>query len=151
MDLTEQINSDLKKAILAGDQTKVDTLKSLKNSLQYAEVSGKTKTELDDNQMLNALKKESKKRQEAAEAYKKANNMERNNQELREKEIIDNYLPEQMDESQIKKLVDDIIEKNKIEVTPQNMGLIIKTTKDQAGPSAEGATIAAIVKKRVIS
>lgn len=149
MDLLERINSDLKQALLSGDKTKADTLKSVKNSLQYAEVSGKTRSDASEDVVLDVLKKESKKRQEAADAYAKAGNTDRNAQETREKEIIDNYLPEPMGRDQVVELVESVIADENIEPTQKNMGLIIKSVRDKAGAAADGSLIASIVKEKV--
>jgi hypothetical protein len=151
MDLLERINSDLKQALLSGDKTKADTLKSVKNSLQYAEVSGKTRSDADEDVISSVLKKESKKRQEAAEAYARAENTDRSDQETKEKEIIDSYLPEPMGRDQVAQLVESVIVDGNIEATQKNMGLIIKSVRDKAGPTADGALIASIVKEKVSS
>jgi hypothetical protein len=149
MGLIDKINSDLKQALLSGDRSKTETLKSIKNALQYLQTSAGAKDELGEDDVLAVLKKESKKRREAAEAYDKAGDSDRSNAEKQEKAIIDAYLPEQMSEAQVEELVDAAIAENAVEKIPKNMGQIIKLVRDKAGAQADGAVIAKIVKTRV--
>lgn len=152
MGLLDNINSDLKQALLAGDRKKSETLKGIKSALQYAQTAsgaGNKGEEPDDKDVLLVLKKESKKRQEAAEAYSRAGDSDRSSEEKQEKEIIDAYLPEQMSQPQVEELVDSVMAKNGIGKDPKNMGQVIKLVRDEAGAQADGAMIAKIVKTKV--
>jgi hypothetical protein len=149
MSLLDQINSDLKQALLSGDRTKSETLKSMKNALHYAQTSVGAKGGLNDADRLAVLKKESKKRQEAAEAYEKAGDSGRRQSEKQEKDIIDGYLPEQLDEDQVKELVERVIQENGIEKDQKNMGQIIKLARGKIGAQADGALIAKAAKEKV--
>src|SRR4051812_4703946 len=125
--MQEQIDKDLKQALLGGDKAKVETLRGLKSALlneviaQNARDSG-----LSDEQIQKILAKESKKRQEAADLYKQGGSAERASAELAEKAIIDAYLPEQLGEEDIAKIVDEEIA-NTSNPTMQDMGRIIGT------------------------
>ncbi len=149
MALIDTLNSDLKEALLSGDRIKSETLKSIKNALQYLQTSAGAKDILGDEDILSVLKKESKKRQEAAEAYDKAGDPDRSAKEKQEKDIIDQYLPDQLDESQVESLVEEVMTTNNIERNPQNMGQIIKLAREKAGAQADGGIIAKIVKAKV--
>lgn len=149
MGLLDKINSDLKQALLSGDRKKSETLKSIKSALQYVQTSAGAKGEINDGDVLAVLKKESKKRQEAADAYDQAGDSDRSSDEKQEKEIIDAYLPEQLDEGQVEKIVDSVIADNGLEKDIKNMGQIIKLARGKTGAQADGATIARIVKEKV--
>lgn len=145
--MIEQIQKDLKDAMLSGNKTKAETLRGLKNALQYEAVALKTKVEeLSDEQIQKVFAREAKKRQEAADIYKNAGEADRTQKELDEKAIIDTYLPEQLDESAIKTAVDEEIAKLD---TPsmQDMGKVIGAVKAKLGGSADGATVARLVKE----
>lgn len=145
--MIEQIQKDLKDAMLSGNKTKAETLRGLKNALQYEAVALKTKVEeLSDEQIQKVFAREAKKRQEAADIYKNAGEADRTQKELDEKAIIDTYLPEQLDESAIKTVVDEEIAKLD---TPsmQDMGKVIGAVKAKLGGSADGATVARLVKE----
>ncbi|MGZ6005657.1 MAG: GatB/YqeY domain-containing protein [Candidatus Saccharimonadales bacterium] len=149
MALKQQLDADIKQAMLGGDRTLTETLRGLKSAILYAEVAkGKRETGLEDSEIIDVLSKESKKRQESADLYKQGGNEEKAQAELAEKEIIQKYLPEQLSEDDIKKLVDEVIA-SQGEVNPQMMGQIIGQVKQKAGASADGAVIARIVKDRL--
>ncbi|MBW3569452.1 GatB/YqeY domain-containing protein, partial [Candidatus Parcubacteria bacterium] len=101
-----------------------------------------------EDEIINTLKKEQKKRAEAAELYLKVNDEARTRQELYEKEVIAKYLPETMDEAQLRSLVDQEI--NKIGgLDNKNIGRVIGAVKQACGPAADGSLIAKIVKERL--
>ncbi len=149
--MQDKLDGDLKVAMLAGNKQRAEVLRGLKNALQYEAVAQKSADRsLDDEQIQKVLAREAKKRQEAADIYAEAGETERAQTELAEKEIIFGYLPEQIDESQLAELV-------KAEITAAgaptmaDMGKIIGAVKQKAGASADGATIARLVKQELES
>jgi uncharacterized protein YqeY len=149
MTLKEQIDKDLKIAMLGGDKTTVDTLRGLKSVILYDEVAKGRKTEgLVDNEIISLLQKEAKKRQESVDLYITGGNEDRAKQELLEKGIIEKYLPKALSEADMNALVDTILEKfDNPDIS--KMGQIIALAKERSGGSADGATLAAIVKTRL--
>lgn len=149
MSLKAQIDNDLKQALLSGDKQKATTLRGLKSVILNEEIRlGERDNGLSDNAVIQCLQKESKKRQEAADLYIQAGSVERADQESAEKVIIDAYLPEQMSEEKIQQFVDAAIAKE-ADVSPALMGKIIGAVKAEAGPAADGAIIARIVKEKL--
>jgi uncharacterized protein len=147
--MQEQIDKDLKSALLAGDRAKVETLRGLKNALQYEAVaSGSKDRSLTDEQIQRVLAREAKKRQEAADLYQQGGNQERANAELAEKQVIETYLPEQASEEEIRKTVEEEIAKLG-SPTLADMGKVIGAVRGRLGASADGATIAGLVKERL--
>ena len=147
MSIKNQIDKDLKQAMLAGDKTLVTTLRGVKSAILYAEVSDNARDSgLTDDKIITILQKEAKKRQESADLYGKGGNLEKQEAELAEKEIINQYLPEQLSEAEIVKLVDESI--NKVGNDQQKMGQIIGMVKSESGGNADGALVAKIVKER---
>lgn len=146
--IIDTINSDLKKAMLAGDKLRVDVLKSIKTAIQYESLRKTAKEELSEDETISILKKEQKKRSEAAELYQKANDSQRAGKELHEKEVLSKYLPPEMDEAEINNLLDREIAKAG-GLDSKNMGRIIGGLKQACGPAADGALIAKLVKARL--
>jgi hypothetical protein len=147
--MQDQIEKDLKAALLAGDKLKTETLRGLKNALQYEAVnSGFKNRELTDEQAQKVFAREAKKRQEAADLYKQGGNSERAEAEMAEKQIIESYLPQQLSEDEIAKAVDEELAKINSPV-PSDMGKVIGAVRSRLGASADGATIARLVKERL--
>jgi uncharacterized protein YqeY len=147
--MQEQIDRDLKVALLAGDKAKAETLRGLKSALLNEAIAQNAReTGLSDEQIQKILAKESKKRQEAADLYKQGGAEDRASAELAEKAIIDAYLPEQMSETEIAKLVDEEVAKAG-NPTMQDMGRIIGAVRARAGGQADGALIAKLVKDKL--
>jgi uncharacterized protein YqeY len=145
----DQLERDLKAAMLAGEKDKTEVLKGIKNALQYEAVSQKSgDRSLSEEQTLKVLARESKKRQETAELYKNAGEQERAKKELYEKEIIDAYLPKQLSEEEISKTVIEEI-KNMGASSPAEMGRVIGAVKGKLGASADGSVIARLVKENI--
>jgi uncharacterized protein YqeY len=147
--MQQQIDKDLKEALLAGDKAKVETLRGLKAAILNEAVARNARdTGLSDDQIQNILAKESKKRQEAADLYQQGGSEDRASQELAEKVIIDGYLPEQISDQEIAKLADEAIAATDA-AGMQDMGKVIGAVKAKAGNSADGSVIARIVKEKL--
>ncbi|MGH7195480.1 MAG: GatB/YqeY domain-containing protein [Candidatus Saccharimonadales bacterium] len=148
MPLNSSIDQDLKTALLSGDKLRATTLRSLKSAIVYAEVAeGARQTGLSDVAIISVISQQSKKRQESADIYLKAGATARANQELAEKQIIDNYLPAQLTEPEINKFIDDAM----VEMGSDKpaMGQIIALVKQKTVGKADGAVIARLVKDKL--
>ncbi len=149
MGLKQQIEQDLKTAMLAGDKELSTTLRGLKSAILYEEVAkAKRDVGLSDDEIAAVLSKESKKRQESAELYSKGGNNERASAELEEKAVIERYLPSALTEDQLNDLIDRA-EAERGKVTKQNMGQVIGWVKAESKGAADGAKIAELVKARI--
>lgn len=150
MSLIETINADLKKALLEGKKDDATILRGIKSALQNEVINRqKQETGLNDQEIVTVLKKEAKKRQESADLYIKHGEKERQDRELYEKQIISRYLPEEMSEAELKAKIDEIIQRESIELTNQNLGQIIGKIKVKLGDQADGGAIAAVLKRRI--
>lgn len=149
--LKQQIEQDLKKALLGGDRGKATVLRGLKSVILYAEVEkGIRDKGLDDEAIVGLLAKEAKKRQESADLYQKAGETDRSNAELQEKAIIEEYLPKQLSDEQLTEIIDEVIAG--LDASgPQAMGQAIGQVKQKVAGQADGARIAQIVKERLKS
>ncbi|HEX8226970.1 MAG TPA: GatB/YqeY domain-containing protein [Candidatus Saccharimonadales bacterium] len=145
--IKEQIDRDLKTALLGGDKPKAEVLRGLKSVVLYAEVAAGTRDSggLEDDAIIVLFAKESKKRQESADLYISGGSQEKADKELSEKAIIDGYLPKQLGEAELQQLVASVA--GDIGATgPQQMGQLIGAVKARAGAAADGATVARLAK-----
>lgn len=144
--IEERVDKDLKAAMLAKDSTLVSTLRSIKSSILYYKISnGKRDQNLSDPEVITLLSKEAKKRQESADLYRQGNDNDRADQELKEKEILDSYLPEKMDLDELKRIVIEVV--NSFDKDKTKMGAIISEVKNKTNGGAEGSEIARLVKE----
>ena len=149
MALEEQINQDLKSALLNGDKLKVETLRGLKSVLLYAKVAGGSRDQaMDDAAVQQLFAKEVKKRQESIDLYAKGGNDAMAEKESAEKAIIEAYLPAQLSEAAINELIESVV--SELGATDMSaMGKIIAAVKDKSQGAADGAVIARLVKERL--
>ena len=149
MALEQTIDQDVKAALLGGDKVTTETLRGLKAALLSVKVEqGKRETGLTDDEVIAVLSKEAKKRQESADLFAQGGNQEKAQAELTEKALIEKYLPAQLSDEEITKLVDEAIAATGA-TGPQGMGQVIGAVKAKAGASADGAVIARIAKERL--
>jgi len=147
MALKARIDDDLKTALLGGDRFAAQTLRGLKAAVLNEEVAlGRREDGLNDEEVEKIIAKEVKKRGESIALYEQNNRPELAEDEKKERDILSIYLPQQMDESELK----DLIAAKVAELGasgPQAMGQVIGAIKSQVGNTADGATIARLVKE----
>jgi uncharacterized protein len=147
--LEDRLEQDIKTALLAGEQVKATTLRGLKATLLNVKVAeGKRDTGLADDEVIAVFAKEAKKRQESADLFRQGGNNEKAEAELLEKSIIEAYLPEQLSEDEINRLIDDAIAQTGAS-GPQDMGKVIGAVKSKAGASADGSVVARLAKEKL--
>ncbi len=151
MALKNDIDADLKAAMLAGDKTLVTTLRGLKGAILNVEIAkGQRDTGLPDAEIVDLMAKEAKKRQESADLYLQGGSPDRAEAELTEKRVIEKYLPTQLSEAELLTVIDAVVS-SMGEVTMQQMGQVIGAVKSKVGASADGAMVAKLVKERLSS
>lgn len=149
MTLKQQIDQDLKTAMLAKDTQTVSVLRGLKGAVLNVEIQNNSRDKgLTDQEVIAVFTKEAKKRQESAEMYKQGNSPERAQAEIEEKAIIDKYLPQQLTDEELAKIIDEAI-KTTGASGPQAMGQVIGAVKGRTAGQADGGRIAAMVKEKL--
>jgi uncharacterized protein YqeY len=149
MTIKQQIDQDLKTAMLAKDADRLSVLRGIKTAVLYEEVAKNVRdVGLSDPEVTVILQREAKKRQESADLYIQGGSKERADKELTEKKVIEGYLPVQLTEDELKVVIETAIT-NLGDDTPAAMGRIIGAVKAKAGGAAEGAVIAKLVKERL--
>ncbi len=149
MALAETIQNDLKAALLSGDRFKGDVLRGLKAAILNEEVAlGKRDTGLPDDEIEKIVAKEVKKRQESIRLYEENGRPELAATEKEEIAVLETYLPKQLSEAEITDIVTATIDEMGA-TGMQSMGMVIKAVKDKVGNTADGATVATIVKSKL--
>jgi uncharacterized protein YqeY len=147
--LEQRLEDEIKTALLAGEKDKVTTLRTLKASLlSYKVAEGKRDSGITDDEVIAIFSKEAKKRQESADLYVQGGNQAKADAELSEKALIETYLPAQLSEEEVGKLVDEAIAATGASST-QDMGKVIGMVRGKAGASADGGLIARLVKEKL--
>jgi hypothetical protein len=147
MNIKQQIETDLKEALLAKNSLVTTTLRGVKSVILNAEIAaGKREEGLSEDELTALLQKEAKKRQESADLYNQAGATDRAETELAEKVVIEAYLPAQLSEDEVREKVMEAIAKTGAS-EPKDMGKVIGMVKESAGATADGAVIARIAKE----
>ncbi len=145
--IEDQINQDLKQALLNKDSHLVDTLRGLKSVILYAKITAKEDRDnkLSDEKMFQLLAREAKKAQESAELFLQGGSQERSDKALKEKQIIESYLPKQLTKEEVAMIVDMVLKEN----DSSNIGQIIAEVKSRTIGTADGSLIAKLVQEKI--
>lgn len=148
MALAEQIQNDMKAALLGGDRFVGDTLRNLKAAILNEEVAaGKRETGLTDAEIEQIVAREVKKRHESIKLYEANGRPELAEPEKNEIAVIEKYLPAQLGEDELVAIIDEQIAALAADMS--KMGQVIGAVKSKVGTSADGATIAVLVKQQL--
>ena len=145
MGLKEKLQSDLTDAIRSKDGVKSGTIRMLLAAITNEEVAGKSAKILSDAEVITVLSREAKKRREAVEAYTNAKRDDLASKEKEEAAVIALYLPEQLSEADIKKLISDAIAETNAS-GPAGMGLVMKVLQPKIAGKADGGVVSSLVK-----
>lgn len=150
MALKEQINDDLKAALLGGNRFLVEVLRGLKATVLNEEVSQSKRDEgIDDATIEQLIAREVKKRNESAAIYDNAGRTELAEKERAEANAMMAYLPVQLSEDEVNVVIKRVIGNLGIS-GPSAMGQVIGAVKKELGNTADGALIAKLVKNALI-
>jgi len=145
MGLKEKLQSDLTEAIRSRNEVVSGTVRMLLAAITNEEVAGKAAKVLTDAEIITVLSREAKKRREAVEAYTQAKRDDLAGKEKAEAAVIANYLPEQLSEDEIKKLIADAIAETDAK-GPAGMGLVMKVLQPKIAGKADGGVVSGLVK-----
>ena len=146
--LKSRIQADINEALRSGDELLKSTLRMALAAIMNAEVAGAQAVVLTDDQIINLLRSEVKKRAESAEIYAAAGRTELATKETQEMAIIETYLPAAMDAAALTSIVAQEVANAAAngQEGPRAMGAVIKAVKERVGAQADGSAIAAAVK-----
>ena len=145
MGLKETLKRDLTEAIRSSNKVVSGTIRMVLTAITNEEVSGKEARVLSDEEIITVLSREAKKRREAAEEFAKAGRTDRAADEKAEGEVIAKYLPAQLSEDDIKKLIADAVASTGA-AGPADMGKVMGVIKPKIAGKADGALVSSLVK-----
>ena len=146
MNLGEKIIQDLKEAMKAGNAEKVGVLRMLNASFQNRQIEKGRDAVLTDEDTLQVLMREAKKRRESVEAFTKGNRPELAEKEKSELLIVEAYLPKQMSKEEVVTEVDKVLAGL---VDKSNAGLVMKAVMQELKGKADGKMISELVKEKL--
>lgn len=146
--LKDKLKADLSASMKAKDEVRLRTVRMVLAAINVEEVAGKTARELSDDEVLKVVTKEAKKRREAAEAFGNAGRKEQAQAELDEHAVLEEYLPAQLSDEELARLVDEAIAETGA-AGPQAMGQVMKVVNPKVAGRAEGGRVAQAVKARL--
>ena len=127
MALVDKINDDIKAAMLAKEKEKLESIRAIKSALLLAQTSGEAVTEEAELKILQRLVKQ---RKESADIYSSQNRQDLADKELFEVSIIEKYLPQQISEEELQKIISEIISQSgATSIKESNTTLLNKTVK----------------------
>ncbi|MBQ2063577.1 MAG: GatB/YqeY domain-containing protein [Firmicutes bacterium] len=145
MTLQERLTEDFKAAMKAHDEVKKNTLSFARAAIKQVEVD--TRKEVEDGDVLAILKKQVKMRKDALGDFEKAGRTDLLESYKAEIEILEAYLPEQMSEDDIRKLVKETAAEVGVEGGKQNMGKLMKSVMPKVKGLADGNTVRKIIEE----
>src|SRR3989344_3981821 len=149
--MEDKIKADLKEAMLAKDETKVSTLRLLISEITYSKVAKGLKNseeKLSDEDIIPILRKEIKKRKEGAAGYRSGGREESALKEEEELKVLEAYLPEEMNDEELTKIVNEAIT-NIGATSIADMGKVIGIVMGKTGGNVDGSRISSLVKEKL--
>jgi uncharacterized protein YqeY len=146
MSLKEQIRSDMKDAMRAGEKDRLSVIRMLLAAIQTREIE--TREDLSDNDVMQIVEKQIKQRKDSARQFTDAGREDRAAQELSEGEMLQTYLPEQLSEAELESMLNEVLATTGASGM-KDMGKVMAALRDQAQGQADMGTLSALVKSRL--
>jgi len=147
-ELKKRLRADLNDAMRARDQVRMRTLRMALTSITNEEVAGASARDLTDDEVVKVLTREARKRREAAEAFSAAGRSDQAAAERAEGDVLAGYLPAQLTDDELAALVDAAIAETGASGMA-GMGQVMKTVTPRVASRADGARVAAEVRRRL--
>ncbi|KKQ66000.1 MAG: YqeY-like protein [Candidatus Daviesbacteria bacterium GW2011_GWA2_38_24] len=144
--IEDQIKQDLKQAMLERNEVAVNTLRMLISEIRNAAIA--KGGELSNPDVVSVVQKELKKRKEAAASFRQGSREELAAQEEAEAQVLEEYLPAQLSDEELGKIVDEAISQTSAS-SMSDMGRVIGVVMSKVGQSAEGSRVSAMVKQKL--
>ena len=147
-DLKNRLRDDLTTAMKGRDELRTATLRMVLSAVSAEEVAGKEARELSDDEVMAVLRREAKKRREAAEAFAGAGRSEQAAREEAEGGVLADYLPAQLDDADLAALVADVVTRTGASGM-KDMGKVMGAANGVVAGRAEGSRVAAEVRRQL--
>lgn len=147
--IKEKIQNDLKNAMISKDQKRLSTIRMLKSAIQYYEIQkGGAGYKATDEDVIEIVGREIKKRKESIELYERGGRQELADKEKYEIDILKSYMPEQLSEDEIKNLIDEAIQTTGSS-TIQDIGKVMKVLSPKIKGKADAGEVSRLVKEKL--
>jgi uncharacterized protein YqeY len=144
--LITQIDQDIKQAMLAKQDVRLRGLRAIKSALLLARTEKGAAEEITEETEIKVLQKLIKQRKESADIYKSQNREDLYKVEVEEMEVIEVYLPKQMDKAEVETYLKDLI--GRVGATSvKDMGKVMGAANKELAGKADGKTISEVVKQ----
>ncbi len=147
-ELKDRLRADLTTAMKSRDELRTATLRMVLAAVSAEEVAGKEARELSDDDVLGVLRREAKRRREAAEAFDTAGRAEQAGRERAEGEVVAGYLPAQLDDADLAAIVADVVTRTGA-TGMREMGRVMGAANAVVAGRAEGGRVAAEVRRQL--
>jgi uncharacterized protein YqeY len=144
--LVEELEEEVREAMKARDEERRDALRLIVASLKSAEKD--LQRPLSEDEELQVLQRERKKRLEAAEAFRGAGRAEQAEKEEAELEILEEFMPEPLSEDELERIVDDAIAENGA-TSLRDMGRVMADVMPQVAGRADGSAVSNLVREKL--
>jgi uncharacterized protein YqeY len=144
--LIEELEDEVKEAMRAGDAARRDALRLIVASLKSAEKD--LLRPLHEDEELQVLQRERKKRIEAAEAFRSGGREEQAAKEDAELAVLEEFMPEPLTEEELERILDDAIAENGA-TSMRDMGRVMKDVMPQVAGRADGAVVSQMLREKL--
>ena len=149
MKIEEKINESIKDSMKEKNSLRLDSLRAIKSAILIEKTKSGSKDQIEESVVLKILQKMVKQRNDSAKIYLEQNRKELADVEASQANIISEFLPTQLSESELSEIIDKVIEEVGAE-SMKDMGKVISKVNERVSGQAEGRVIAEIVKKKLI-
>lgn len=146
MSLELTVNENMKKAMLAKDEVGLRALRAIKAAVLLAKTAEGATATLSEDTEIKLLQKLVKQRKDSLEIFERQNRMDLAQKEKEELEVIERFLPKQMNEDEIKTVVAEIVKQTGV-TNMSGLGQVMGVATKQLAGKADGKVISAIVKE----
>ena len=150
MKIEEKINESIKDSMKEKNRLRLDSLRAIKSAILIEKTKSGSKDQIEESVVLKILQKMVKQRNDSAKIYLEQNRKELADVEASQANIISEFLPTQLSESELSEMIDNVIEEVGAE-SMKDMGNVISKVNERVSGQAEGRVIAEIVKKKLMS
>ncbi len=146
MGIKEKIMADLKEAMKSKDMDKVSTLRLLLSEIKNKEID--KRGELTDEEIYAVIQKSVKQRKESIEQYRSGGREDLVEKEQKELEILEKYLPEQLSEDELERIIDEAIKETEA-TTLKDLGKVMRVVMPKVKGRADGKLVNEMVRKKL--
>lgn len=146
MSLSEQMQKDMYAAMKNGEKEKATTLRGAYSKLKDKRID--KREDLSEQEEIQVIKTLVKQRNEAIEMYTRANRDDLASKEQSEREVLETYLPQMMNEDELKKLINDVIVETDA-VAMSDFGKVMPVVMQRSAGKADGRLVQSLVRKKL--